>query len=635
VSPAEGRRARLARAAYWSGPSLLCLALYWRGFTAWFRADDFAWLGTGLYIQNFHDLVVAIFAPMAQGTIRPLSERAFFLVGFGLFGLDALPFKMVVFATQFANLVLVASIGARLTGLRWAGFFAAIFWVLNSSGIEPLGWSCVYNQVLCGFFLLLAFHFLMRYVETGERRYNVFQWAAFLVGFGALELNVVYPAIAAAYLVLCGERQERVQGDPRGPGGPPHKYLRTIGPMFVVSVAYAVLHSAVAPTWKSGGYAMHFTGAMFRTLGRYWTWSVGPTFLFTPYVLPKWLLSAGVAVVSAGLLVFLAWKLRAGARAALFCLVWYLAVLAPVLPLRDHQTEYYVFLPTIGLCWLGGWAAVAGWRPAVVTLAAIYVLMGVPTLIATSNWNHAITMRVRTLVEGAAGIHERNPGKSILLEGVDTELFWNGVLDRPFRLFGLDHIYLAPGSEKRIDVHPDLGNIGDYILPAGVVAQALKREELLVYDVRGPRLRNITGVYAALPREGGVPRRVDAASPLTSYLLGPEWYPSDGDHRWMPQRAGLRMGAPATTGQRLYLRGSCPDEQLRAGALPVTVTVEGTALPVAVIRPGENAFELVFALPDSVVGKAEMHVTVEVGRVIRPASDPRDLGLVFGTFEVR
>src|ERR1035441_8700425 len=132
-------------------------------------------------------------APQAQGTIRPLSERAFFMLGFSLFGLDALPFKMVVFATQFANLALVTSIGARLTGLRWAGFFAAVFWALNSSGIEPLGWSCVYDQVLCGFFLLLAFHFLLRYIETGERRYNLFQWAAFLVGFGALELNVVYP----------------------------------------------------------------------------------------------------------------------------------------------------------------------------------------------------------------------------------------------------------------------------------------------------------------------------------------------------------------------------------------------------------------------------------------------------------
>jgi hypothetical protein len=168
-----------------------------------------------------------------------------------------------------------------------------------------------------------------------------------------------------------------------------------------------------------------------------------------------------------------------------------------------------------------------------------------------------------------------------------------------------------------------------------VVAQALKREELVVYDVRGPLLRNITAVYAALPRDSGLPLRVDVASPLSGYLLGPEWYESDGDHRWMPRRAGLRIGAPATRGQKLYLRGACPDEQLRAGPLPVTVTVEDVPLPATVIRPGENAFELAFALPDSVVGKAEMRVTVEVGRIFRPASDPRDLGLVFGTFEVR
>ena len=623
------RSASLTSAVFWLGPSLLCLALYWRGFTAWFRADDFAWLGTGIYIQNFHDFLLAMFGPKAQGTIRPLSERAFFMLGFSLFGLDALPFKIVIFTTQFANLALVTSIGARLTGLRWAGFFAAIFWVLNNSGIEPLGWSCVYNQVMCGFFLLLAFHFLLRYVETGAPRYNLFQWTAFLLGFGALELNVVYPAIAAAYTLLCV------------PDGPRGKYFRATLPMFAVSVAYVLAHRAAAASQNIPGYAMHFTGAMFRTLGTYWTWSVGPAFLFTPFYLPKWLLPAGIDVVSAGLLGFLAWKLRAGARAALFCLAWYLALLAPVLPLRDHQTGYYVFLPVIGLCWLGGWAAVSGWRAGmpgraiVATLAAIYALLAIPTLLATSEWNHAITMRVRNLVEGVAGIHERHPSQSILLEGVDTDLFWNGVLDRPFRLFGLDHIYLAPGSEKRIDSHPDLGNIDDYILPAGVVAQALKREEIVVYDVRGPRLRNITDAYAAMPRETKLPLRVDAASPLTSYLLGPEWYESDGNHRWMPRRATLRMGAPSAPGQKLYLRGHCPDEQLREGPLPVTVTVEGVTLPPAAIRPGEKAFELAFALPDSAIGKPEMHVTVEVGRIIRPASDPRDLGLVFGTFEVR
>ncbi|HKA01038.1 MAG TPA: hypothetical protein VKE70_31210, partial [Candidatus Solibacter sp.] len=228
-----------------------------------------------------------------------------------------------------------------------------------------------------------------------------------------------------------------------------------------------------------------------------------------------------------------------------------------------------------------------------------------------------------------------HPRQSILLEGVDSDLFWNGVLDRPFRLFGLDHIYLAPGSEQRIDPHPDLGEPREYILPADVVANALARDEIVVYDVRGPRLRNITSEYAARPRDTRPPLRVDTASPLTQYLLGPEWHASDGDHRWMPQRATLRIGAPDTPGRKLYLRGQCPDEQLKAGPLDVTVSVDGVALPPAAIRRGENAFELSFALPAAVVGKAEMQVTVEVSRVFRPASDPRDLGLAFGVFEVK
>src|ERR1043166_10140256 len=76
-----------------------------------------------------------------------------------------------------------------------------------------------------------------------------------------------------------------------------------------------------------------------------------------------------------------------------------------------------------------------------------------------------------------------------------SDLFWNGILDKPFRLFGLDHVYLAPGSEKYIDAHPNLGDIGEFILPADVVTNALKREEIVVYDVRGARLRNITQLY--------------------------------------------------------------------------------------------------------------------------------------------
>jgi hypothetical protein len=281
---------------------------------------------------------------------------------------DATWTKIVVFATQFANLALAASIGARLTGLRAAGLCASLLWVLNGSGIEPLGWTCVYNEVMCGFFLLLAFHFLLRYTETGRRRYYLYQWGAFLLGFGALELNVVYPALAAAYTLLCARR-----------------YFRATLPLFAVSIGYAVAHNAAAPVQKTGDYAMHFTGAMFRTLGKYWTWSIGPTFLFTPFELPKWMLPAGIAIVSLGLLAFLARKLQHGARAAGFCLLWYLIALAPVLPLRDHQTEYYVFLPVIGLCWLGGWAVAEGWRATISRPATRFLPTSWPRSTASST----------------------------------------------------------------------------------------------------------------------------------------------------------------------------------------------------------------------------------------------------------
>jgi hypothetical protein len=615
---------RLRTAAWWAAPCLLCLILYWPSLTAWFRGDDFAWLGAGIYNQNLHDLLISVFGPKAQGTIRPLSERIFFMLGFQLFGLDALPFHITVFVTHFANLVLACSIGARITGSRAAGLIACVLWLVNSSNILPLGWTCVYNQVLCGFFLLLAFHFLLRYVETGETRYYWLQWAMFVVGFGAQELNFVYFAIAAAYTWLCAR-----------------KHFRLTLPMFAVSAVYVVAHRLAAPGPKSGDYAMHFTGSMLSTLWKYLTWTFGPTFLFTPVGWLKPLLPYLVGILIAQLLCFAVFRWKRGAVIPGFCLAWYVILLAPVLPLRDHMTEYYVFLPTLGLAWLAGWGITEAWQRGkaasvcAVLVALLYVAIQLPTTLATQLWSHDLSIRARNLVEGVESAHEQHPKQSILLEGVDTELFWNAVLDRPFRLFGLDAVYLTPGSEQRIEAHPDLGDINQYVLPSGVVANALARDEIVVFDVRGPRLRNITDAYAAQPRDARPPMRVDASSPLTQYLLGPEWYPSDGDHRWMPRRATLRIGAPTAPGHKLFLRGDCPDEQLKAGPLDVAVTVDGSTLPVAKIHSGENAFELGFALPDSVVGKPEMNVTIEVSRVIRPASDPRDLGLVFGVFEVK
>ncbi|PWU03889.1 MAG: hypothetical protein C5B51_17985 [Terriglobia bacterium] len=622
-APAAPARA-LRTAGYWIFPSLLCLVLYWRGFRAWFRADDFAWLGAGLDVHSAGDLLRLLFTPAAQGTIRPWSETGLFPLSYRLFGLHAAPLHVLIFGTQFVNLALVASIGTRLTGVAAAGFWAAVLWVINGSLVEPLGWACTYNQVLCGFCLLLAFHFLLRYIETGRRRDYVWQWVVFLAGFGALEINLVYPLLAAGYTFLCAR-----------------KYLSRTLPLFAVSLVYVVGHLMAAPNPKTGAYAMHFTPEILGTLAAYWSWSVGPTYTWTPFRWPGWVLPLGIGIVTLSLALFLARKLRRSERAALFCLLWFVAAIAPVLPLRDHMTEYYVFLPVIGLCWLGAWGLVEAWRSGwgaklLAVLAALsYAVMGLPEGIAGSKWNYNLTVRARGVVEGVARAHELYPRKTILLDGVDTDLFWNTFPYQPFRLVGAENVYLTPGSEERIEARPESGDVRRYVLPENVTHDALDRGDLVVYDARGPRLRNVTSLYAAIPRERKAPSRVDAAIPLNAYLLGPEWYRVDEDHRWMPQRATLAMAAPERRGERLWLRGGTSPELLRNGAVTVAVSVNGIALSPARIASGEESFELSFPLPDALVGAPKMQVAVTVDRTFHAPPDPREFGLYFGVFEVR
>ncbi|MGA8580919.1 MAG: hypothetical protein WB579_19685, partial [Bryobacteraceae bacterium] len=457
------------------------------------------------------------------------------------------------------------------------------------------------------------------YIETGARRYNAAQWIVFVLGFGALELNVVYPALAASYTWLCARR----------------RFRGTLA-MVPVSVAYFLLHQWVAPAPHTGDYAMHFGASMLRTLWTYWTWSLGPIYLSTPLGLSHRKLLFGIGLLTAALAAIMLRQLRARKRAALFCLVWYLAILAPLVPLRDHITEYYPALPVIGLCWLGAWGFAEAWRAgiaakaAAVLLASIYGLMVIPALNADAAWNYTRTVRVRNLLGGLAAVHRLHPHQAILLYGVDRALFVDAVREGAQRLIGIDRLYLPPGSEQQPDLkHED--QIGEFVLSGALTERALSSGDLVVYDVRGPRLRNITAVFNKMPIEQSLPAELDLADPLAANLLGPEWYPPEGNHRWMPKRATLRMAGPSHAGEHLYLRGNCSEEELRSGPLSIAVTVDGTPLPPALTS--STGFEVSFPLPAA--AEPEMRVTIEVSRTFRAPGDARELGLAFGEIAVR
>jgi hypothetical protein len=619
MNPGARLARRLVEIAFWTLPPLAAVWFYWLGIRTWFRADDFAWLTHATEFHNFHQFLAAVFMPMAEGTIRPWSDRIFFIALYRVFGLNPLPFHIAIFLTQCANILLLLSIARRIAGSRLAAFAAALFWIANTAQPVLMTWASSYNQPLCALFILGAFYFLLRYLETGARRDWILQWVVFLLGFGALELNVVYPALAALYTLLFARRH----------------FLRTL-PLFIPSVAFALIHRWVSPP-ASGVYKLHFGRPMLATLLTYWKWTLGPSFLAKLTPLTDLLVATSTLLLSAGLLGAAAWGMWKRDRRPLFFLGWFLLLIAPFLPLSDHITPYYSFLANIGLAMLGGWALAQAWerpqfwRPLAVGLALLYFAFSVPASARTTRWEFERARRVRQVVLGVQHAHELHPSQAILLDGVDEDLFFILMVDRPFPLVGTSEVYLTPGAEKRIPARPEYGDPADYTIPPGPAWHALMEDQAVVYSVEGERPRNITSAYTnRMPAawESLRPARVDVANPAEAYLLGPGWYKIEHDHRWMPRRATVQLPGPPAAGGKLHLAGVAGPS-----ATSVSVEVDGAKLGEKPISSNQ-AFDYEFQMPASAIGKPAVEVVIATDHTLRVGADQRELGLAFGTVEI-
>jgi hypothetical protein len=616
--------ARLARAAWWTAPSLLCLVVYWYGLKSWFFQDDFAWLGLRLIIHNQREFWAALFTPMAQGSVRPLSERGFFLLFEHLFGLNPLPFRIWVFLTQFANLALVAWLAWKLTGSRAVGFWAPILWLVNPALATPMSWTSSYNQILCAFFILSSLSLFIRYVETGERKFYWLQWGTFVLGFGALELNVMYPAIAALYALTCARRY----------------FVRTL-PMFAVSAIYTFVHRHFAEVQTSGPYMMHWDSSIFSTLATYLRLVAGLQRVDRLYLEPASIGFSASTVVVFALLAFLLWKLWRREWLALFLAGWFLIVLAPLLPLRDHIIEYYVAIPAIGVAILAAWGLVCGWRAGplarglAVLLTIAYLFEATPETRYYTRITFDRSRQARNLVRGVQRARELHPNDLILLKGVGSGAFWGGIVDNPFRLLGITDVYLVPGSDADIESHPDLGDPASFVIPAEAALNALNSNRAVVYEASSDRLRNITELYRYLgPHlwKGSLPPRADAGSFTFADQFGPGWYKIENGYRWMAKRSEMRIAGPTSAEQHVFLKGFA-SEQLWQPGLNLRVSMEGIYLGTAGVRTPE--FEWSCPVPPQLLGHPQVTIVLEADRTYLPPDDLRQLSVAFGSLGIR
>jgi len=578
-------------------PLLLLLALYWPGLTNWFYQDDFGWLNLRRGVHSTHDLIPVLFAPKAHGNMRPLGENAYFLILSSVFGVDALPFRICAFATEMASLLLLGGIIQRITASRAAGLFAQVLWIANTGLAPAMCWTSIYNQILSGFFFLLAFWFFLRQIETDRRSYAIAHWAAFVLGLGALETNVVYPAIAALYALQYAR-----------------SHLKRVLPMFLVSALFIAVHFHFAPAPHEGVYALHFGSRMFSTLATYWMWAMGPSRL------------AG-ALLTVAALGFTAWQAYRRDWVPMFGLAWFGIVIGPYLPLDAHQMDYYLAVPTIGLATLGAcalaraWKASTIWRGLAAACVAIYLGVSVPAAWAIAQWHHARGERVANVVLGVAQIHESQPAKIILLDGVDSDLFWAGIADAPFRVMEIPHVYLTPGSESHIQA--PAGLVVKYTLPEALALPALRDGRAVVYQAGGPVLRNVTSSYrttALALWKPDAPRFINLGDSAFADDVGPGWEPCADGYRILRQSGSVRIGGPRSSGDRLYI------SVFRTGRFQFAVRVSGADVPLTLAQRSGELTEFAASLPTGLIGQSTLEVLL-----VNESPEP----LRFGFLEMR
>ncbi|HLH43366.1 MAG TPA: hypothetical protein VKV74_10295 [Bryobacteraceae bacterium] len=473
----------MKRVLYFAAAPAVCLALFWRVLFTWFHTDDFDLLWLASTVHDIPTLGYAMFHPIAQGTVRVLSDRLFYLGLYSLFGVAAVPFRVVILLTWFAALALGAALGSKITGSRAAGLLGVLLWTVNKVMVTPLASAPVYEVVLCALLALAALSSRARWLDTRAPAWRASEWIFYILGFGAQESMVMYPAVATLYTWAVARRDVAKKAE------------RAVFWLFFPAIVFVLVHAFLIPKLPTEIYRVSVDSRLPATFFMYLRMAVGPE----RYASRKVLLPLLAA--------FALWKLRRPASpefgAALFCLGWFLLWLMPVLPLPNHITEYYLVIPLAGLAWLGGWAMIAAWRAGWIARAvmaaclALYLANAVPAIRNGTAWYLEGTSRMRLAFRGMQEAAFQHPGTIILFEGVDDDLFQMGFQENPFRLAGISRGFLAPGTEKNISVaRQDLGGLSGLTISEQDALRAIENGQAHVLELErnGPP-RDITHAY--------------------------------------------------------------------------------------------------------------------------------------------
>jgi Tfp pilus assembly protein PilF len=383
---------------------------------------------------------------------------------------------LVPFSFHLANIVLngivvwlVFRILSRMSGERVALVAAGLF-ALHPIHTESVAWIAAVTDLELAVSYLAAFLLYLRLPATKDKFWTrVAMCVSFALALLSKEQAMTLPVLAMIF--------EHFYRSDRATTTQKEKFSR-YAPLWVVAALYLAARATVI-----GGFASVITrpnlswyGIVLSAIslsGAYLGKLVWPVHLSAFYVFhPSHSLADHdvlLGLVGLALCVVLFWSLWRRAHTVSFALFWIFLPLGPTLNARwmpaSVFAERYLYLSSIGFCWLVGWSAVKLWTreavsipqslaravPAVIGVVAL--LYAVRTVSRNADWRSDDRLfRQAVAVQGETSMIRSNLGAGEFNRGdpVGAEHDWLLALSLgPSNVFALDNLALLRREQHR------------------------------------------------------------------------------------------------------------------------------------------------------------------------------------------
>jgi tetratricopeptide (TPR) repeat protein len=408
-----------------------------------FVSDDGMQILQNPYIRSFHYLA-RIFTTQATSYIpgmpnfyRPLMNIGY-LVCYQIFGPHPFGFHLVNVTLHLLVVLAVFLFTQRMFHDRDLAFITAALFAIHPIHSEAVAWIAAVPDLELSFFYLLTFWFFLAVARPGGRYSYLAQLGmtgSFVLTIFSKEQAVMLPVLATVY--------EHFYRPDREETSPVQKFQR-YAVLWLLTSVYLLFRVRVLGGLSSGsshplaGYQVILSAC--ALVGQYFGEFLWPIDLrvFCPFRPPLAVVDAAVlgGLLASAVFFALFFFLWRRARPVSFGLVWALLTLALVLNARWMPAaafeERYLYLPSVGLCWVAGWGCLklrawasarsAQWNSVLAAAAGVLVIICWLRIVTRNRvWRDNFTLYTTTLAACPEAYYVRRDLGSLYWENGDAE----------------------------------------------------------------------------------------------------------------------------------------------------------------------------------------------------------------------